>query len=187
MVMQHKWGGPIITSLNITSSKSLMMWGSVFLIGLFVVKNVFFSLLIYAKTRVIYNEQIRLGNRLFKAYMKARYTFFLNRNSAELLRNVNNETKLIISGVIIPLLQIFLDGLVLLMIVVLLLAVEPVISLLAFAVLGIVSFLFIRITNKKTKAYGKEEQQHRKRMNKIVLEGIYGIKDVMVLGRENSF
>jgi ATP-binding cassette subfamily C protein len=185
--LQHKWAGPIIASFNITTSQNLMLWGSIFLIGVFVVKNTFFSLLIYVKTRVIYNEQIRLGNRLFKAYMKARYTFFLNRNSAELLRNVNNETKLIISGVIIPLMQIFLDGLVLVMIVILLLTVEPIVSLLTFTVLGSISFLFIRITNAKTKIYGKEEQQHRSRMNKIVLEGISGIKDVMVLGRESSF
>ena len=187
MVLQHKWAGPIISSLNITTSQNLMLWGSFFIIVLFVVKNAFFSLLIYAKTKVIYNEQIRLGNRLFKAYMKASYTFFLNRNSAELLRNVNNETNLIISGVIIPLLQILLDGLVFMMIAILLLTVEPVISLCTFAVLGTVSFLFIRITNKKTKAYGMEEQQHRSRMNKIALEGISGIKDVIILGRENSF
>ena len=187
MVLQHKWAGPIITSLNITTSKDLMLWGSIFLILIFVLKNSFFSFLIYIKTRVIYNEQVRLGNRLFKAYMKASYTFFLNRNSAELLRNVNGETKLIISNIIIPLLQIFLEGLVLLTIVILLIAVEPVISLLTFASIGTVSFLFIRMTNKKTKAYGKEAQQHRKKMNKIVLEGISGIKDIIVLGRENIF
>ncbi|KUG23938.1 phospholipid-lipopolysaccharide abc transporter [hydrocarbon metagenome] len=150
-------------------------------------KNVFFSVLVYLKTRIIYNEQVRLGNRLFNAYMKANYTFFLNRNSAELLRNVNNETRLVISDVIMPLMQIIMDGLVLLMIVILLLKVEPVISLLTFIVLGIVSFLFIRFTNKKNKSYGKEAQQHRRRMNKTVLEGISSIKDVKVMGRENSF
>lgn len=187
MIMQHRWAAPIIGFLNIASTKSLLAWGGVFLIGLFALKNIFFSLLIYVKTRAIYNEQVRLGNRLFKAYMRASYPFFLNRNSAELLRNVNNETKLIISGVIIPLLQVFLDGFVLVMVVVLLLVVEPVISLAAFAVLCSVSFIFISFTNKKNKAYGKEARQHRRRMNKIVLEGISGIKDIIVMGRENSF
>ncbi|HDS05875.1 MAG TPA: ABC transporter ATP-binding protein [Deltaproteobacteria bacterium] len=186
-IMQHQWAAPFVGLFDITTSKSLLTWGAVFLIGLFVAKNVFLSLLIYIKTRIIYNEQVRLGNRLFKAYMKASYPFFLNRNSAELLRNVNNETRLIISGVILPLLQTVLDGLVLVMIVILLMAVEPVVSLLAFAILGSVSFIFIRFTNKKNKAYGKEARQHRRRMNKIVLEGISGIKDIIVMGRENSF
>lgn len=187
MIMQHRWAAPIVDSLHITTSKNLMVWGFIFLAGLFVVKNAFCSLLIYVKARIIYNEQVRLGNRLFYAYMKARYTFFLNRNSAELLRNVNNETKIIVSNVIIQFLQIIMDGLVLVMIVILLLKVEPFISLLTFTALGTVSFLFIRITKKKIGSYGKEEQQHRQRMNKIVLEGITGIKDVKVLGRENSF
>ncbi|HDQ03916.1 MAG TPA: ABC transporter ATP-binding protein [Deltaproteobacteria bacterium] len=186
-IMQHQWAAPFVGLLDITTSKSLLTWGAVFLVGLFVAKNVFFSLLVYVKTRIIYNEQVRLGNRLFKAYMKSSYPFFLSRNSAELLRNVNNETRLIISGVILPLLQTILNGLVLVMIILLLMVVEPVISLAAFAVLGSISFLFVFFTNKRNKAYGKEALQHRKRMNKIVMEGISGIKDIIVMGRENSF
>ncbi len=187
MILNNVWARPVLAWLNISDARSLMIWGSVFLIALFVVKNIFFAVLVYFKNRVTYSEQIRLGNRLFKAYMKAGYTFFLNRNSSELLRNINSETGVIVSGVIVPLMQIMMDSLVLLMIVLLLLKVQPVISLLSFTVLGTVSFLFIRITNKKNKAYGREVQQHRHRMNKIVIEGISGIKEVKVLGRENSF
>ena len=187
MILQHQWAAPIVGLLNITTSHGMFIWGAIFLFCLFVVKNLFLSLLIYAKTKVIYNEQVRLGHRLFNAYMTSRYPFFLNRNSAELLRNVNNETVLIISGVMLPLLRIFLDGFVLVMIVILLLAVEPVIALMAFAVLGSLSFFFMRMTSKKNKAYGREALQQRQRLNKIVLEGISGIKEIIVLGRERSF
>jgi len=187
MIMNNAWARPVVAKLDISDPRSLMIWGSIFLIALFVVKNVFFALLVYIKNRVTYSEQIRLGNRLFKAYMKAGYTFFLSRNSSELLRNVNSETGLIVSGVIVPFMQIMMDILVLLMIVALLLKVQPVISLLSFAVLGTVSFLFVRITNAKNKSYGKEVQHHRHKMNKIVMEGISGIKEVKVLGREINF
>ncbi|HDS05572.1 MAG TPA: ABC transporter ATP-binding protein [Deltaproteobacteria bacterium] len=187
MILQYQWAAPIVGLLNITTSHGMFIWGAIFLICLFVVKNLFLSLLIYAKTKIIYNEQVRLGHRLFNAYMTSRYPFFLNRNSAELLRNVNNETALIISGVLLPLLRIFLDGFVLVMIVILLLAAEPVIALMAFAVLGSLSFLFMRMTSKKSKAYGREALRQRRVMNEIVLEGISGIKDIIVLGREKSF
>lgn len=187
MIMQHRWAAPFIEFLNINTPRTLMIWGFVFLAFLFVLKNAFFSFLIYIKTRVTYNEQVRLGNRLFEAYMKADYAFFLNRNSSELLRNVNAETKLVVSDIIIPALQIIMDGLVLIMIVVLLLKVEPVISLLTFAVLGSASFIFIRITNRKNKQYGEDAQRQRRKMNKVVLEGISGIKELKVLGRENHF
>ncbi len=187
MVLQHRWAASLTELFQITSSRSLMIWGSIFLVGLFAAKNGFFILLIYIKTRIIYNEQIRLGDRLFKAYMTADYTFFLNRNSAELLRNVHNETKVIINGVTMPLLQIVLDGLVLAMIVGLLLSVEPLASLLTFTVMGAVSLFFVRATGEKTKSYGKEEQAHRRKMRKVVLEGIAGIKDIKVLGREGGF
>jgi ATP-binding cassette subfamily C protein len=186
-LLHHKWAGPVLTWLNINDAKNMMLWGSLFLVGVFLAKNSFFSIFVYIKGKVVYNQQLRLGNRLFKAYMKAPYTFFLSRNSAELLRNVNGETKVIVGGIIIPMLEIILDTLVLGMIIILLLAVEPLISLVSFAVLGGLSLIFVRITNKKNKAYGKEAQIHRRISNKIVLEGISGIKDIMVMGRENSF
>src|SRR4030042_4351779 len=69
VILQHKLATPIIELLNITTSEKLMIWGFVFLAGLFIVKNAFFSMLIYIKNRVTYNEQLRLGSRLFKAYM----------------------------------------------------------------------------------------------------------------------
>jgi ATP-binding cassette, subfamily B, bacterial PglK len=187
IIMQHRWAAPIVELFHINTSQGLMSWGFVFLAGLFVMKNAFLSLVIYIKARMISNEQIRLGNRLFKVYMKARYSFFLNRNSVDLLDNVSNKTKIIILNVIMPLLQIIMDGLVLMMIVILLLKVEPVICLFTFTVLGTFSLLLIRITNNKNRSYGKEGQQHRQKMNKIVLEGVSGIKDVKVLGREKSF
>ncbi|HQL00113.1 MAG TPA: ABC transporter ATP-binding protein [Smithellaceae bacterium] len=186
-LLQNRWVAPVARDLHIATAQQLMLWGFGFLAVLFVVKNAFLSLLISIKAKVTYQEQIRLGNRLFKAYMKARYPFFLNRNSAELLRNVNNETGTIIAGVIMPLLQIVMNGLILFMIVVLLLKTEPVITLLTFAVLGTVSFLFIHLNKKKDMAYGRQEQRERSRMNKIVLEGVAGIKDIKVLGREDSF
>ncbi|MFO7568496.1 MAG: ABC transporter transmembrane domain-containing protein, partial [Smithellaceae bacterium] len=145
-VLKSPWAGPVLIWLDIVSPKSLMIWGCVGLVGLFTLKNIFFSVVIYIKTKVVYNQQVQMGDRLFRAYMGAPYTFFLSRNSAELLRNVHNETKLVISGVTMPLLQIALDGLVLVGIAVLLISVEPLISLLTFAALGTLGIGFARLT-----------------------------------------
>lgn len=186
-LFEHETAGAILAGLGMETTRDLLIGGSVFLMAVFLIKNLFFAFLIWVKNRIIHNQQVVLGNRLFRAYMKAPYTFFLNRNSAELLRNVNGETKLVISWVMIPLTKIIMQSMVLVMIVGLLLAVEPLVSVIAFAVLGGLSGLFIRFTSKKNKAYGKEEQDHRRRKNKTVLQGISGIKDVKVLGRENSF
>ena len=57
-IMQHQWAAPFIGLLDITTSKSLLTWGAVFLICLFVVKNVFLSLLIYIKTKIVYAGKV---------------------------------------------------------------------------------------------------------------------------------
>lgn len=186
-VFQHRWAAPFLRLLEIQNTRQMVIWAFVSVGTLFVAKNVFYGFLIFLKNKIVYHDQITLGDRLFRAYLKADYNFFLKRNSAELLRNLNNETKLVISDVLLPLMQLVMDGFVLLMIVILLFKVEPLITLLTFFVLGSCSFLFMRITNRKNKAYGREAQYHRQQMNKIVLEGISGIKEIKVLGRENHF
>jgi ATP-binding cassette, subfamily B, bacterial PglK len=57
----------------------------------------------------------------------------------------------------------------------------------ALAGLGGASWLFMKLISKKTDYYGKDAVYQRKVSNKIVLQGIAGLKDVRVLGRENSF
>ncbi|HON59380.1 MAG TPA: ABC transporter ATP-binding protein [Smithella sp.] len=173
--------------LSIHHERQALVATFIFLAMFFLFKNAFYGWLVFMKGAVVYDDQVRLGDRLFRAYMKADYPFFLSRNSAELLRNINNETKLVVSDVVLPLMQMIMDGLVLIMIAFLLLSVEPVISLLTFSLLGLISFLFLKIANRKNKSYGKEAQLHRRQMNKIVLEGISGIKEIKVLGREENF
>src|SRR5690625_3242533 len=51
---------------------------------------------------------IFLSNRIFKAYMTAPYTFYISKNSAELLRYVNGEVGKIITGTILPFLDVTL-------------------------------------------------------------------------------
>lgn len=187
VISQHPWANPFVAWLPVQQARQMMIGVFVLLAVLFTIKNAFYGFLVFVKNRIIYHDQVRLGDRLFRAYLKADYPFFLNRNSAELLRNVNHETRLVISGVIVPLMEVIMDGLVLLMIVALLVKVEPFISLATFLVLGTLSFIFMIITNRKNKSYGREAQYHRRQMNKIVLEGISGIKEVKVLGREDHF
>ena len=59
--------------------------------SLFTAKLVYTVFLSYYQARFVHNRVIKLGDRLFTAYMRAPYSFHLGRNSAELLRNVNNE------------------------------------------------------------------------------------------------
>ena len=186
-VLAHEHLGPVLRSLGLTDQTRLAMWGGIALVGLFVVKNLYLVGLAYASARYTQGRQASLGIRLFTHYLRSPYPFHLTRNSAELLRNTNNEVIAVVNGVLTPALNIMLELLVIALVSVLILVVEPLISLSIVSVLGTVTVLFYVAVRKKTTWYASESMRYRTVQMQAVNEGLAGIKDVKVLGRERHF
>ncbi len=186
-VLLHPVTGPVADWFGIETGRELLFVGSIGLIAFFIAKGLLTTLINYVKIRFVQYKFRVLSQQLFSLYMRAPYTFHLGRNSSELLRNVNNETQVIIQNVFLPILGIALSGISMIFIFMLLVAVEPGFSLIAVGGLGGVSWAFMKLIKTKTKFYGKDELEQRKVSNKVVLQGLSGLKDVRVLGRERNF
>src|SRR5690606_5138835 len=119
-------------------------------------------------------------------YMYAPYDFHLGRNTAELLRNVNYETKSIISGIINPVLTLTLQGLMSLFIVVLLIATTPWSGIVAIVIVGGGGWLFLRAIRQRMTTYGIEARTERRKSIQAVNQGFGGFQDARVLGVEES-
>lgn len=172
---------------GIEDNRSLLVFGSAFLIIAFTLKNTFLVFYKYVSTTFIFGLYTRVGDKLFKTYMEAPYTFHLGRNSAELLRNVTQETQLLIVQFLFPFLKLVMDIAIVSGILILLLVVEPVMTLIVFTVLGGGSMLFMRSLRGLIKKYGLQEQEFRGKMIQSVNEGLGGLKDVKVMRRTESF
>ena len=61
------------------------------LIGIYALKNAYLAGMYYLQFRFLFNKQYALASRLFQAYLQAPYPFHLQRNTAQLLRNVTAE------------------------------------------------------------------------------------------------
>jgi ATP-binding cassette subfamily C protein len=176
-----------LRTLGIQTQHELVIWSGYGLLVLFLVKNVYLALLMYLQGRFVFNRFISLSTQLFDGYLRAPYTFHLQRNTAELLRNTNQDTTAAVIYVFTPGLLLVMEALVVLSLITLLVLVEPLISLLAFAVLGGSSFLFWTMVRRRTRELGLLQQQERRWMIQTVNEGLGGIKDAKVLNRESHF
>jgi len=179
--------GEILLQLNITTSESLALFGAISLIIVYIFKNLYLFAYKYIKTKFVHNRKVYLQNRVFKAYMAAPYTFYINRNSAELLRNVNSEVNKIIKGTIMPILEISLNAIMFVLITGSLLYLEPVITIITIVLMGGFGYLFLKVTQNKTKDTGRISNIASGDMNRVILQGLGGFKDARVLNRENLF
>ena len=186
-IMQLEVIGPLLESINITTSQSLAYFGAVILILVYITKNMYLTYYKYIKVKFVQKMRIYLQNRVFKAYMSAPYTFFLSRNSAELLRNVNSEVGKVINGTIMPILEITLNVIMFVLIITGLIVLEPFITFITVLMMGGGGYIFLRFTQNRSKDSGRESRQASGDMNRVILQGLGGFKDARVLNRENLF
>lgn len=173
--------------LNITTDQDLLLWGSVALVGVFILKSGYYLAYNYVEAKFIFNRRYFISHRLMSSYMQAPYTFHLKRNTAELLRNITQEVNIVINVVLTNILKMCKEGVMVLSIVGFLFLVEPVVTLVVIALSGLGAGSFIFFTQKKVKSSGEQEQKHRSQMIKAVNQGLGGIKDARVLNRETEF
>ena len=186
-VLNYPVAGDFLKWIDVTNASELTIFGSFLLFAIYMIKNLYMMFYDYVNHKFMLNRQHYLQNRIFRAYMNSPYTFFINRNSSELLRNINNEVGKILSGTLRPLFFITLNSLMTLVIVAGLIVVEPLITGLGIIFFGGFSYVFLRMTRDKLSYYGSESLHHRNTMTKAVLEGLHGFKDARVLSRENYF
>lgn len=169
-------------------SREMIVIGSMLgLVGVYLVKNVFLAFLAWRQTRFAFGVQAQLSQRLFTVYLRQPYTFHLQRNSAQLIRNVINEVSLCTNNGIRPGMMLFTESLVLLGLCSLLLVVEPLGALIVVSVLGTAAWGFHHFTRSRIARWGEARQHHEGLRIQHLQQGLGGAKDVKLLGRETDF
>ena len=186
-IFQIEWLHPLFTFLNIQSSRDILIYGSIFLIAIFFFKNAYIIFYRYISSRFVYNRYKNISGRLFNIYMNVPYSFHLRRNSADLIRNVTGETKILASHVMISVLHIAAEGVIAMGIILLLFIVEPLVTLITLVLLGGISSIFLKTTREKLKKYAEKALKERAKIIKTVNEGMGGFKDATVMGRQMWF
>jgi ABC-type multidrug transport system fused ATPase/permease subunit len=128
----------------------------------------------------------RIGRQLFRSYLYQPYAFHLQRNSAVLIRNSQN-SGLVMTGIIDPILVISSDILVTAGLFVLLIKLEPIGSIATISIFGLTSWIFRKFTNSRIKTWGEIQNFHKKMLLQHLQQGFGGVKDVKILGTEEYF
>lgn len=127
-----------------------------------------------------------LAIKLLDSYLSSPYEFFLNTNSAELLRTITQDTEQFYQ-VINNLLMIISNAITATAIGIYLFTTNIKIALFIICLLSICMFFIFFILNKKFRKYGEINHKYLAIINKALLQIFNGIKEVKILGNENYF
>lgn len=156
------------------------------MVVIYLLKNIFLGFLTWAQVRFASAIQVNLSQNLFSVYLNQPYTFHLQKNSAELVRNVLGEVSQI-QAAVTQIMTLFTEIGVIAGVLALLISAEPVGSIIVFLLLSSVSFLSNKLTKRKIVSLGEKRMYHDGKTNQHLIQGLSGVKDVKVFGREKAF
>lgn len=186
--MIHKFRlGYLITNYISTNIHGMVIIAGILLLTLFLVKNSYLSFMYYAQFRFIYSLEVLMSQSLLKSYLYRPYTFHLQKNTAELLRNLTIEILAVFNQVLIPLLILLSEIMVVSVMMGVLFFMDPVIAGLASAILGSLGYVFFRTIRKKIGHIGKKHQHYHEQIIKWINQSLGGIKETIILKREDFF
>ena len=183
---QYVWLNDFFNSISLINNQQIIIFALILLIGVYFFKSLYLVLLSYYQNRYISFISSQISNRLFKNYLNQDFIFHNERNSSELIKifqvEINMVTSLLLSGVIL-----ITEIAIVIAIISTLFFVEPsgtIFIIIFFLVFGSIFYYFSR---NKSSAWGIIRQQEDSKISKLIMEGLNGINEVFLLGKEHFF
>lgn len=172
--------------LQLDSVNAFIAVLGVILIVVYIIKNLGLILLYYVQYAFTFRSQKKLSARMLKCYMDQAYTFHLQNNSADLMRNIEWDVSMMFQA-IISMLGLLAEVCVCVVLGVYLLIQDKSIAIGMVTILGLFMLLFAKPYKTYLKAIGDEDRRYRAGITKWMQQSLGGIKETKILGREKYF
>jgi ABC-type multidrug transport system fused ATPase/permease subunit len=161
------------------------------LMGTFVFLFMVFSMLmkasnIYMLERFAQSCNFTISKKFVRDYLKQDYSWFLDKNSAAIGKNVLSEVGAVVSGVLLPGLMLFTNASCVFIIIFGLFFFDPALALNVFIPLMIIYLLFSLLAKKYLKNIGEDRVSANEERFKIIQSGFSSIKELKVSNLEHT-
>ena len=172
--------------LNIKSQNELILAILLLLVTIYLIKTFFLIFINYFQNIFLANLNISLTSKLFKIYLNQPYSFFLNKNSADIYKHLlinTNHLESFCSSILSILSEVGL----LLTILISVFIIEPMGTISMGLLLILFSGVYYILTKLKIKSWGNSREMLEKKLNKLTLESLKGIKTLMIFKKTDIY
>lgn len=176
----------ILKSININSTDQFIVLSLFLLVAIYTIKSFFLLYMSYFQNKFIANLISGLSNDLFENYLNRGYLYHVKKNSSELIKNFQVEINGF-SHYLVSSLQLMTESILAFSVFCTLLYIELKGTILVMLFFGVLSILFHQIAKNKSKKWGDQRAVNDSQISKTIIEGLSGIKEILVLGRQIYF
>ncbi len=183
----EKWYFVLISQYTgISDANQMLVFLALVLIVIYVLKNVYVTMMYSLQYRFVYNNQQRLSVRMMKSYMQQDYLFHVSKNVAEFQRNITSDVNGFFT-VALNVLQFLAEFSVSVVLVIFLLVQDWVSTLAVASLLFLFMFFFTIFFKKVLVRIGEESRQANVLVTKWLFQAFSGVKEIKVANKESFF
>jgi ATP-binding cassette, subfamily B, bacterial PglK len=154
---------------------------------LLITSNFFKAFTYYFQSRFTNMREYSISKRLVENYLHQPYSWFLNRNSADLGKSILSEVGLIIGHGLQPMMELIAKSFVAITLIILLILIDPKIALMAGFILGTAYLLVYKFTRTYLNVIGKDRAKANELRFTVINEAFGASKEVKVGGLEQHY
>lgn len=183
----EKWYFVLISQYTgITDANEMIVFLALVLIVIYILKNIYVTLMYSLQYRFVFNNQQRLSVRMMKSYMQQDYLFHVSRNVAEFQRNITSDVNGFFT-VALNALQFFAEFSVSMVLLIFLLVQDWMSTLAVASLLFLFMGFFTIFFRKVLVKIGEESRQANVLVTKWLLQAFSGVKEIKVTNKEDFF
>lgn len=128
-----------------------------------------------------------IADRLYTHYLKQNWLFHANGSSAQLTKKIATETERLTNGVLVPMMQMNARIVLSVFMSLGIFIYDPKVAIIGLVVFAIAYFFLFRVVKVRLQNNGTAISDVNEQRYRLMNEGFGGIKDILLLGRENFF
>lgn len=187
IIVDNKWLHLLFNLFEFPTRNSFLLFLGCCVLAILLVNNICTAAITWMIFKYSWLRNHSISKRLLKKYLYEPYVFFLNRNTADLEKNIMDEVRVIIAGILDPLLMMIKNTVLMLFLFTLLLFIDPLLSIMVSVIIGGAYGILFAFVSKKLNRIGVERAEANKHRFKVANEALCGVKILKVLGREDHF
>lgn len=185
-LMQNQYIKPAVDILHIESPSQLIMMMGIGIALVYILKNLYLTLLSYYRIRYSTRVQRELSVLMMKSYMKRGYLFFVQVNTSDLLRGIMGDVSAVYQ-MMYHIFRVIAELFTSFAIIVFIIKTDVMMAVSVIVLAGVCFLGVVLGFRKPMQRLGVQYRQSNGEAQKHSLQAFQGIKEVIVMHRQQFF
>ena len=176
-----------VSKFGIDTNLKFLFFLGIFFAAFLIISLIFKAYTSYRQSYFTSMCQYRISKRFVDKYLAQKYTWFLDRNSSDLAKNILSEVGVIISKGLRPSINLITYSLVTFLLITMLTVVNTKLALITASVFGLLYFLIFKFVKIYLTKIGEERLKSNQLRFSLINEAFGAVKEIKIFNLEKIF